>query len=311
MNLMEERHTSSFRLALAQMRVVGADRDRNLVRAARMITTGARVGAQVVLLPEALDLGWTSPKARELAGLIPLGTAYKFLRDAAKRDRVYVCAGLTERAGRQVYNSAVLISPEGRLLLHHRKLNELEIGHLAYDQGDRLAVSRTPLGTIGLMICADGSVAGQVVSRSLALMGADVILSPCAWAVKPGYNNARTPYGAMWRRCYGAVARDFRIWIAGCSNVGLINGGPWDGHSCIGRSLVVDPRGRPALIGPFGSRAEALLTIDIKPEPRPARGTGWDRFWENRREAERKSPVQSHKASAGRGTRPTSRIYAC
>jgi len=302
---MEDRHTGSFRLALAQMRVVGADRDGNLGRAARMVAAGARAGAQVVLLPEALDLGWTSPKARELAGPIPSGAAYRSLRDAAKKARVYVCAGLTERSGMRVFNSAVLISPQGRLLLHHRKLNELEIAHPAYDQGDRLAVARTPLGTFGLMICADGSVAGQVVSRSLALMGADVILSPSAWAVKPAYDNARTPYGAMWRRCYGAVARDFRIWIAACSNVGVIDGGPWDGHSCIGRSLVVDPQGRPALTGPFGPRAEALLSIEIEPEARPARGTGWERLWADREAAARKGRVRSHHASNLRTTRRT------
>ena len=300
---MKDRHTGSFRLALAQMRVVGADKNGNLGRAAKMVAAGAKAGAQVVLLPEALDLGWTSPTAREQAGPIPSGAAYKALREAAKKARVYVCAGLTERSGKLVYNAAVLITPQGRLLLHHRKLNELEIGHSAYDQGDRLAVAHTPLGTFGLMICADGSVSGQVVSRSLALMGADVILSPSAWAVKPGYNNARTPYGAMWRRCYGAVARDFRIWIAGCSNVGVIEGGPWDGHSCIGRSLVVDPSGRPALIGPFGAKAEALLSIEIRPEPRPARGTGWERLWADRGKVARKGRVKSHGSSQNRAPR--------
>jgi len=276
---MDDSHTGTFRLALAQMRVVGADREGNIGRAARMIGAAARAGAQVVLLPEALDLGWTSPSARELASPVPSGVACRSLRQAARKSGVYVCAGLTERSKDQVYNSAVLISPEGRILLHHRKINELEIGHASYDLGDRLGVVRTPLGTLGLMVCADGSVAGESLGRSLALMGADVILSPCAWAVKPGYDNARTPYGAMWRRCYGAVARDFRIWIAGCSNVGLIDGGPWNAYSCIGRSLVVDPSGRPALVGPFGPGAEALLLTDIRPEPRPARGTGWDRVW--------------------------------
>jgi len=129
------------------------------------------------------------------------------------------------------------------------------------------------------MICADGAVRGQFVTRALGLMGADVVLSPSAWAVQAGYNNTRRPYGAMWRENYGAAARDFRMWIAGCSNVGRINAGPWKGHSCIGCSLVVDPSGTPVLTGPYGERAECLLTIDIAPVPRPARGTSWDRLW--------------------------------
>ncbi len=269
----------SFKLALGQMAVVGGEVEGNLQRAVSVISAAAAAGAQVVLLPEALDVGWTSPVGRKLATAIPEGQACLTFRAAAQKFGIYVCAGLTERAGDAVYNAAVLISPSGEVLLHHRKLNELEIGHDVYDQGDRLGVVHTPLATFGLMICADGYARGQIVSRTLGLMGANVILAPSAWAVPPGYDNAATPYGANWRANFGAVARDFRLWVAGCSNVGRINGGPWNDRSCIGCSLVVDPEGNPALTGPFGEQAETLLTIDIKPEPRPARGTGWNAFW--------------------------------
>ncbi len=268
-----------FKLALGQMTVVGGDIEGNMQRAVRMISAAADAGAKVVLLPEALDAGWTNPNARTLATAIPDGQTCLTLRAAAQRSNVYVCAGLTEQAGDAVFNAAVLISPAGEVVLHHRKLNELEIGHDVYDQGDRLGVVQTPLATFGLMICADGFARGQVVSRTLGLMGADVILAPSAWAVSPGYDNAATPYGALWRENFGAVARDFRLWVAGCSNVGRITGGPWDDHSCIGCSLVVNPEGNPALTGPFGERAETLLTIEIQPEPRPARGAGWDARW--------------------------------
>jgi predicted amidohydrolase len=262
------------------MRVVGGDVEGNLERARKMIASAAKAGAQVVLLPEALDAGWTHPSSRELADTIPAGRVCSAYRDAAQEHGLYVCAGLTEKAGASVYNAAVLVSPKGDVLLHHRKLNELEIGHAAYDQGDRLSVAHTPIATFGLMICADGSARGQIIGRALGLMGADVILSPSAWAVEEGYDNERHPYGAMWRRCYASVARDFRLWIAGCSNVGRIMGGPWAGHSCIGRSIVVDPRGREVLVGPFGARAAKLLTIEVVPVPRPARGTGWVRLWQ-------------------------------
>lgn len=268
-----------FKLALAQMTVVGGQVDANLARARAMVGDAARKGAEVVLLPEALDAGWTHPASPALAESVPEGRACRTFIASAREHGVYVCAGLTERSGDKVYNAAVLVSPDGAVLLHHRKLNELEIGHDVYGQGDRLAVAKTPLGTLGLMICADAAVRGQVVARSLGLMGADVILSPCAWAVPPGYDPARQPYGGMWRDCYGAVARDFRVWIAGCSNVGLIQGGPWNGHSCIGCSLVVDPEGRPVLTGPYGEQAEELLLVDVKPLGRPARGTGWDAYW--------------------------------
>jgi predicted amidohydrolase len=185
---------------------------------------------------------------------------------------MFLCSGLTERAGSLVFNSAVLISPEGNLLLHHRKLNELEIAHDCYAQGDRLAVASTPLGTFGIMICADAFAPGQVVSRTLGLMGAEMIFSPCAWAVPADHDNTRDPYGQLWLDNYCPVARDFRIWIAGCSNVGPLTAGPWKGRNCIGCSLVIGPDGKQKLMGPYGPQAEAILSIEIQLEPRPARG---------------------------------------
>lgn len=267
-----------FKLAIVQMNVAGGQREKNLRHAADLIRAAAGLGAEVVLLPEAADVGWTHPRSRELATTIPDGEACAVYCEAARRHRVYVCAGLTERDGNRVFNAAVLVSPEGEVLLRHRKLNELAIGHDVYDQGDRLGVVRTPLATFGLMICADGYVPGHYVGRALGLMGADVILSPSAWAVRPDHDNVKQPYGADWERNYAAVAREFRVWVAGCSNVGRIEGGPWDGHLCIGRSVVVDPAGSTALVGPFGSAAEKILMLSVTPQPRPARGAEWETY---------------------------------
>jgi predicted amidohydrolase len=122
------------------------------------------------------------------------------------------------------------------------------------------------------MICADAFARGQVLARSLALMGTEVILSPCAWAVPADHDSARDPYGQLWRDNYGPVARDFRIWIAGTSNVGALTTGPWAGRKCIGCSLLVGPDGNEVLMGPYGENAEAILYADVTPVRRPARG---------------------------------------
>lgn len=264
-----------FRLALLQMHVTPGEPPANLARARRLIEKAAGSGAQVVVLPEAMDCGWTHPSARQLASPIPGGAVYEELAAAAARHGVYVCSGLTERAGGAVYNAAVLLSPRGELLLHHRKLNELEIAHELYAQGDRLGVARTELATLGLMICADGFAPGQVISRALALMGADVILSPSAWAVAADHDHAKTPYGGEWRDCYVPVAREHGLWIAGVSNVGPVTGGPWQGRRCIGCSLVIGPDGEEAACGPYGEGAEAVVYVEVEPHGRGVRGSGW------------------------------------
>lgn len=252
-----------FKLALVQMRVEGGARDANLRRAEAAIARAASDGAEVVLLPEALDLGWTHRSARSEAGEIPQGEACSRLREAARRHAVHVCAGLVERKGEKCFNAAVLLGPQGEVLLHHRKLNELEIARDVYATGDRLSVAATCFGTIGVMICADAFAAGQVVSRTLGLMGARLILSPCAWAVPVDHDPVHEPYGQLWLDNYGPVARDFGLWIAGCSNVGWINDGPWQGRRCIGCSLVMGPSGEPALRGPYGVDAETILFLEI------------------------------------------------
>ncbi|MBI4622799.1 MAG: carbon-nitrogen hydrolase family protein, partial [Verrucomicrobia bacterium] len=255
-----------------QMREHGGAKESNLSRAENFVAAARAAGADVVMQPETLNLGWTHRSAPALADELPGGEACARLQAAAQRHSVFLCAGLVERAGERLFNSAVLIGPEGAVLLHHRKLNELDIAHDLYAQGDRLAVAHTPRGTFGLMICADAFARGQVVSRTLGLMGADIILSPCAWAVPADHDNGREPYGRLWLDNYGPPARDFRMWIAGCSNVGWIDDGPWQGRKCIGCSLVIGPDGKPALRGPYGVEAETMLMVDVTLDSRRTRG---------------------------------------
>jgi predicted amidohydrolase len=272
----------AFKLAMIQMRVAGGRKAENLARAAALTAEAAAAGARVALLPEALSLGWTHPAAAAEADAVPEGESCLALRGLAREHGLYVCGGIVERAGGRVYNSAVLIDPAGSVLLCHRKLNELEIGHDFYALGDRLAVAATPWGRFGLMICADAFARGQVIARTLGLMGAGIILSPCAWAVPADHDNTREPYGKLWRDNYGPVARDFRLWIVGVSNVGWLTAGPWQGRKCIGCSLLVGPDGEARLTGPYGEDAETILYAEVRPEPRPAQGDGWPRLWQGR-----------------------------
>ncbi len=238
-------------------------KESNLARAETRIAEAAARGAEIILLPEALPLGWTHPSARTEADVVPNGESCARLRRAAKARGVFVCAGIIERAGEKLFNAAVLINPDGEVILHHRKIHELELAHDLYARGDRLLVADTSFGKIGVMICADGFAPGQSISRTLALMGAKIILSPCAWAVPADHDNVREPYGQLWLDNYGPVAREFGVTIAGASNVGPITAGPWQGRQCIGNSLVIDRDGHEIVRGPYGENAEAILLVEI------------------------------------------------
>src|SRR5436309_10119886 len=155
-----------FQLALVQMKVVGGRKEDNLRHAADLIALAAEQRADIVLLPEAMNLGWTHPSSHHEADPVPDGRTCMVLRAVAREHRCYICSGLVERDGSRVFNSAVLIDPHGEVILLHRKLNELEIGHAYYDQGDPLGVVYTPLGTLCVMRCADGFACGPVISRA-------------------------------------------------------------------------------------------------------------------------------------------------
>ncbi|MGE3312883.1 MAG: nitrilase-related carbon-nitrogen hydrolase, partial [Limisphaerales bacterium] len=253
----------TLRLAVAQMLVEPGQPDRNLERAEAEIRRAAEAGAGIVLLPEVLDFGWTHPSALAGAGPIPDGATCRRLAAAAARHRVHVAAGLAERFGDRCFNAAVLLNPDGELLLHHRKIHEIPFARSLYATGDRLGVVETSLGRIGLMICADALAPGLVVTRTLAAMGAELILSPCAWAVPPDHDNAADPYGRLWLDHYGPVAREHGLWIAGCSNVGPVVAGEWSGWSCIGNSLVVGPEGEVVQRSPYGETAEDQSVLEI------------------------------------------------
>ena len=268
-----------FKLALVQMKVVGGDRKANLEHARHMIDEAAKNKAEVILLPEAMDLGWTDPSALTDALPIPEGETCQFLMQMAKKHRVYICSGLIEKSGEKVFNSAVLISPEGKVILSHRKINELDIGHPYYALGSRLNVCDTKYGTFGLLICADANTENQVLTRSLAYMGADVILSPSSWAVPPDHDNKLEPYGSLWENAYMPVAKDFAVWIASSSNVGKMTAGPWKDWNGIGCSMVVNHKGELVTKGPYGADADTIIYVDIDPVVRPAQGTDWPAYW--------------------------------
>ena len=264
-------HTS-IKLAMGQMRVEGGDVEGNLERAWTMIRDAADKSAQIVVLPECLDVGWTHPSARAKATPVP-GPTSDVLCASARQAGIHVAAGLTERDGERIYNTALLIGPDGDILLTHRKINILDIAQDLYSIGDRLGVAHTDLGTIGLNICADNFANSIHLGHAQARMGAQLLISPSACAVPADHDNARDPYGDDWKPPYAKLARTYAMPVVGVSNVGWMTGGPWEGWKCIGCSLAVGSDGAIAAEGPYGVDAESMIIVDLEVSARDAVGT--------------------------------------
>ena len=256
-------YSCNMKIASGQIRIVGGDVNGNLGRAKIAIEEGSKLGANIVLLPECSNFGWADPSAITEATEVASDLFLEGIKESAIINNVYVAVGFVERDGNHLYNSAVIISPIGEILLRHRKINELDFAREIYSVGSQISSVDTPLGKLGLMICADALSEEDQIIKRLIDDGAQVILSPSAWAVPPDFNNSLTPYGSLWTHAYSSGVADSNKWVIATSNVGFIRSGQWAGYKCIGNSIAMGPN-QSLQVSPFGEEAEhiELITID-------------------------------------------------
>ncbi len=140
------------------------------------IAQAAEKGADLVVLGECITAVGNGLSHVEAAEPIP-GPSTDYLAQMAKEHDLYVVTSLHERVDHLIYNTAVLLSPEGELVGKYRKVC------LARDEyrkglapGREFPVFDTPIGRIGMMICFDVHV--PEVARGLAANGAEIIAMP-------------------------------------------------------------------------------------------------------------------------------------
>jgi predicted amidohydrolase len=142
----------------------------------------AAAKADLVLFPELVVHGHCTPNTWALAEPVPDGPSVRSLAGLARRHRLVLSVGLSEKERDIVYNAQVLVGPDG-YIGKQRKLH-LSRDEVNYYKGGRdilvFDVGRCKVGTV---ICYDNQF--PEVARVLALRGADVILMPHAARFKP------------------------------------------------------------------------------------------------------------------------------
>jgi predicted amidohydrolase len=145
---------------------------------APLLAEAAAQRADLVVLPETLTATGNGLSYLEAAEPIP-GPSTVYLGGQAQTHGLHLVAGLVERANRLLYNTAVLLGPDGELIGRYRKVTlprtEIEAG---LTPGTAYPVFETKLGRIGLMICYDGFFPEP--ARQLSLRGAEIIAFPVA-----------------------------------------------------------------------------------------------------------------------------------
>ncbi len=146
----------------------------------------AAVDADLVLVAETPFTPYTTvADYRPVAEPIP-GAYTNSLGRLALHHGVYLCSGTVERDGAQIYNSAVLFSPQGELLHRHRKCTlGPGDGEGGYVPGDAIEVVETPFGRVGILICLDTLDLGN--QQAMAALRPDLILVPSYGLAKTHY----------------------------------------------------------------------------------------------------------------------------
>jgi N-carbamoylputrescine amidase len=166
--------------------------------------------AELVLFPELVVHGHCTPNTWELAEAVPDGPSVAWLIQSARRHRVVLCAGLSEKERDIVYNTQVLVGPDGYLGKQRKlHLSRDEVFH--YKGGRDLPVFDVGPCKVGIVICYDNQF--PEVARVLALRGAEVILMPHAgrfklWDDSPESEAAARRYSHHFLKKYALRARE-------------------------------------------------------------------------------------------------------
>jgi N-carbamoylputrescine amidase len=246
------------RVAVCQTFCIDGDREGNLRRVEHALETATGQRAEIACFPETALLGWINPAAHELADPVP-GTTTERLGLLARRHGVMICIGLCEKDGERLYDSVVLIGADGSLLARHRKTNVLtELMDPPYAAGvaKDISVVETPLGRIGMLICAD-TFKDDLVDRVRA-QSPDLRLVPYGWAASP---EAWPDHGRNLAARVAATARRAGCPVVGTDLVGVISSGPWRGKTYGGQSVVADENG--TVLGVLRDRGAEVRTFAI------------------------------------------------
>jgi predicted amidohydrolase len=164
------------RLAAAHFRPEGGESVAdNLRMIEAVVEEAANQKADLLVLGELVTVhaigGSTSPTET-----VPGPTTCR-LGEMARKHDLYIVAGMPEREGHLIYNTAALIGPDGNLVGKYRKmvLTSGEAREGTTPGGD-YPVFETRFGKIGMMICYD--LFFPEVSRQLAIRGAEIIALP-------------------------------------------------------------------------------------------------------------------------------------
>ncbi len=216
--------------AFVQMRPKFGENSENIERAVKL---ASKVRADLYVFPELCNSGYaftSKEEARQFSESLETGPSVQVLQSFSEKRKCALVAGLTEKSGESIFNSAVIID-NGRILGTYRKTHLFYREKLWFEPGDSgfKVFDLERYGCkIGPIICFDWFF--PEASREVAVKGADVICHPSN-LVLPG----KAQIGMMVR------AFENRVFVITANRVGIENRSKEDNFHFTGKSQIISP----------------------------------------------------------------------
>ncbi len=238
-----------FRVAIAQWSAEPGNRERNLQRILEGIEEAVKLEAQLLIFPELFLTGYNiRNEIFRLAETIE-GDSVKTIGKAVEKSGIHLIFGMPERDGSRIYNSAVLISSDGKVHAY-RKAMLPNFGpfeeNLYFTPGNELPVFETELGKLGIEICYD--LFYPEITKIYAGKGAEIMVN---------ISGSPSISRALFERVLPARAIESVSYMLYSNNVGTQIGLVfWGG------SRILSPRGELTAAGePY---EEGMVVAELK-----------------------------------------------
>jgi len=236
------------KVGVVQMDCRRGNAEANLETLASFAEKAGREGCDVVVFPEMIDTGYDMAVIKETAATWEEKPFLQVQRSAVT-NRIHIICSLSERSGGRIFNTTLVMDPEGNPIGKYRKNHLADYPPLnegsCITPGDSLEMVEIGNLSFGLTICYD--LRFPEMNRQLALMGADVLVLSSAWPLQ------RLRH---WNTLISARAIENQVYLVAANRVGT------DGSTTFcGSSRVIDPYG--VTVAAAAEEGETLITGTI------------------------------------------------
>ena len=239
------------------------ERDRNIATAERLTRAAAADGANLVVLPERVDVrGGHDDYARHAAPLDAHPTVDWASALAAELGIDLIVGSISERRDghEKLANTSVHVGPDGAVKAAYRKIHlfDVQVGDIEYlesasdEGGDEIVVTELADGTkTGLSVCYD--LRFPELYRIMAVQGARILTVPANFTHPTG--------SAHWEVLLRARAVEDQAFVIAAAQVG---DHPGDMGRMYGNSLIADPWGEVLARADDSSETYVIADLDFQ-----------------------------------------------